>query len=49
MLFLGSGRREVRGKASGLAYVVADHRRDFRAAPEDVDQLLSGRDFILRP
>jgi hypothetical protein len=49
MIFLGSGRRDVRGRASGLKYVVAGNRRHFRADPEDVDDLLRDRDFILRP
>jgi hypothetical protein len=49
MIFLGSGRRDVRGRVSGNTYVVADHRRHFRADPEDVDHLLRSRDFILQP
>lgn len=49
MIFLGSGRREIRGKISGSTYVVADHRRHFRADPDDVDHLLRSRDFILQP
>jgi hypothetical protein len=49
MIFLGSGRRDVRASASGLTYVVAGHRRHFRAHPDDVDALLRHRDFILRP
>ncbi len=49
MIFLGSGRRDVRAHASGLTYVVAGHRRHFRADPDDVDDLLRDRDFILRP
>jgi hypothetical protein len=49
MIFLGSGRRDVRARASGLTYVVAGHRRHFRADPDDVDDLLRDRDFILRP
>ncbi len=49
MIFLGSGRRDVRAPVSGLTYVVAGHRRHFRAHPDDVDALLRHRDFILRP
>jgi|RhiMetdeSRZDD1v2_1073273.scaffolds.fasta_scaffold1325525_2 hypothetical protein len=49
MIFLGSGSREIRGKISGSTYVVADHRRHFRADPDDVDHLLRSRDFILQP
>jgi hypothetical protein len=49
MIFLGSGRRDLRAAASGLTYVVANHRRHFRAHPDDVDALLRDRDFILRP
>jgi len=49
MIFLGSGRRDIRGQVSGNTYVVADHRRHFRADPEDVDHLLRRRDFILQP
>lgn len=49
MIFLGSGRRDVRGRASGLTYTVADQRRHLRVDPDDVDALLRDRDFILRP
>lgn len=49
MIFLGSGRRDIRGRASGLTYVVADSRRHFRVDPDDVDQLLRQRDVILQP
>ena len=49
MIFLGSGRRDVRAPGSGLTYVVAGHRRHFRAHPDDVDVLLRHRDFILKP
>lgn len=49
MIFLGSGRREIRGPVSGSTYVVAGHRRHFSADPGDVDHLLRRRDFILRP
>jgi hypothetical protein len=49
MIFLGSGRRDVRAPVSSLTYVVASHRRHFRAHPDDVDALLRNRDFILRP
>jgi len=48
MIYLGSGRREVQGSGSGLRYVVADHRRQFRAEPSDVDDLLRRREFMLR-
>jgi hypothetical protein len=48
MIFLGSGRRDVRA-TSGLTYVVGSQRRHFRAHPDDVDRLLRQRDFILRP
>ncbi|MFO7548083.1 MAG: hypothetical protein R6X29_04315 [Acidimicrobiia bacterium] len=48
MLYLGSGRREVRGAGSGLTYVVTDHRRHFKVDPEDVDDLLESRDFMLQ-
>lgn len=49
MIFLGSGRRDVRAHGSGLTYVVGSQRRHFRAHPDDVDVLLRNRDFILRP
>jgi hypothetical protein len=49
MIFLGSGRREVRGRASGLTYTVANHRRHLRVDPGDVDDLLRDKEFILRP
>jgi len=48
MVYLGSGLREVQGSGSGLRYVVAGHRRQFRAQPGDVDGLLRSRDFMLR-
>lgn len=48
LLFVGSGKREVRGPASGLTYVVAEHRRRFEADAGDVDQLLRSRDFMLQ-
>lgn len=49
MIFVGSGRRRVRGRASGLTYSVSGDRRHFRADEADVDQLLRDRAFILRP
>jgi hypothetical protein len=48
LLYLGTGKREVKGSASGLVYVVADHRRHFVVDPADVDALLTSRDFMLR-
>jgi hypothetical protein len=48
MVYLGSGLREVQGSSSGLRYVVAGHRRHFRAEPSDVEGLLRSRDFMLR-
>lgn len=49
MIFLGSGRRDVHARASGLTYVVSSRRRHFRAHPDDVDDLLRRQGFILRP
>jgi hypothetical protein len=47
IIYVGSGRRDVKGSASGLTYYLADHRRHFRAHPDDVKALLRSRDFIL--
>jgi hypothetical protein len=49
VIYVGSGRRDVKGGASGLTYHVADHRRHFRAHPDDAKALLRSRDFILQP
>ena len=49
MIYVGSGRVEVKGAHSGLTYILADYRRPFRAHPGDVNQLLRSRDFILQP
>jgi hypothetical protein len=49
MIYVGSGRVEVKGIHSGLTYILADYRRHFRAHPGDVSQLLRLRDFILQP
>lgn len=48
IIYVGSGRRDVKGPASGLIYHVADHRRHFRAHPDDAKALLRSRDFILQ-
>ena len=48
MIYLGSGRREIRGSGSGLRYFVAEQRRHFRASPNDVDDLLRNREFMLK-
>jgi hypothetical protein len=48
IIYLGSGRKDVKGAVSGLTYYVADHRRHFRADPEDAKALLRSRDFILQ-
>lgn len=49
IIYVGSGYAEVKAKASGLTYTVADYRRHFRAHPDDVNQLLRSRDFMLEP
>jgi hypothetical protein len=49
MIYVGSGRVDVKGVSSGLAYVLADYRRHFRAHPDDVSHLLRSPDFILQP
>jgi hypothetical protein len=49
VIYVGTGYVKVKGKASGLTYVLADHRRHFRAHPNDLKDLLSSRDFILPP
>ena len=48
VIYVGAGRRDVKGPVSGLTYYLADHRRHFRAHPEDVKALLRSRDFILQ-
>jgi hypothetical protein len=48
VVYVGAGRRDVKGQASGLTYYVADHRRHFRAHPDDIKALLRSRDFILQ-
>jgi hypothetical protein len=49
LLYLGSGRKTLKGPESDLTYVVSDHRRDFVAHPDDVRTLLRNRFVILRP
>jgi hypothetical protein len=49
LIYVGAGLAEVKGAASGLTYVLADHRRHFRAHPDDVPPFLRSRDFILPP
>jgi len=46
IIYVGSGRRDVKGASSGLTYYVADYRRHFRAHPDDAKALLRSRDFI---
>jgi hypothetical protein len=48
VIYVGSGRRELKGSSSGLTYYVADHRRHFRVHPDDVKALLRSRDFLLQ-
>jgi hypothetical protein len=48
VLYLGSGRRDVRGANSGLVYVVSDHRRHFQVDRADLDAMLANRDFMLQ-
>lgn len=48
LVYVGAGRRDVKGPASGLTYYLADYRRHFRAHPDDVKALLRSRDFILQ-
>jgi hypothetical protein len=48
VIYVGAGRRDVKGPVSGLTYYLADHRRHFRAHPDDVKALLRSRDFILQ-
>jgi hypothetical protein len=49
LVYLGSGRAELIGRASGGHYHVSDHRRHFVAAPEDVDQLVRRKDVMMKP
>ena len=49
VIYVGAGYAEVKGKQSGLTYVLSDHRRHFRAHPSDLEELLSSRNFILPP
>ncbi len=48
IVYVGSGRRDVKGAASGLTYYVADYRRHFHVHPDDAPTLLRSRDFILQ-
>lgn len=48
VIYVGSGRRDLKGHASGLTYYVADHRRHFRVHPDDIKALLRSRDFMLQ-
>ena len=46
LLFLGSGRTELRGDGSGYSYHVSDNRRAFFAHPDDVATLLTHTDIV---
>ena len=45
-LFVGSGRLELTGSASGHMYYLSDHRRAFFAHADDVADLLRHADII---
>ena len=47
VIYLGAGHHQVVGSATGLVYHVSSQRRFFEAAPDDVDGILTDRDFIL--
>ena len=49
MIYIGAGRRTLKGQASRLRYYVSDHRRHFRVDPRDVEDILKHRDFMLEP
>lgn len=46
LLYLGRGRRQLIGRASGNRYFVSDHRRKLTVAVDDAPSLL-GRDVIV--
>ena len=49
LLFVGSGRAELRGDASGSLYHVSDHRRVFVVHPNDASGILQHPDVIQGP
>ncbi|MCP4582071.1 MAG: hypothetical protein GY839_10660 [candidate division Zixibacteria bacterium] len=49
LIYLGNGKKLIRGKSSGLKYYVSNQRRYFKARSDDVDQILRNRSFILEP
>lgn len=48
MLYLGWGRRAIKGKTTGNTYYVSNMRRKFTAAPTDVPSIVS-REVIVKP
>lgn len=49
LIYIGAGQKTIRGKSSGLKYHLSDYRRHFKADPEDVDDILKSRLFMLEP
>lgn len=49
LIFLGTGRATLTGKASGLHYVVSDQRRHLKVDPGDVGQILVDSRFMSKP
>lgn len=49
LLYLGAGRRDLKGETTGVLYVVSDHRRSFIVHADDVRSLLRNRFVIPAP
>ena len=49
LIYLASGDREVKGRASGLTYFVSSTRRYLTVDRDDAAQFLGDRAFIRKP
>lgn len=49
LIYVGSGKKSFKGKATGSVYYVSDHARHFRVYFEDADSLLRNATIIRRP
>ena len=49
IIYLGAGIAKFSSKLTGLTYYAADNKRFIKIDPDDQDQLLKRKEFILAP
>jgi len=49
LIYVGSGKKSFKGKATDSVYYVSDHFRHFRVHPEDAVSILSNGGIIRKP